>query len=87
MINNLQIVDYHIIHELQLIVSTDYKIDFNNGIYFTFGQYGTEVDIYENNKRRCTIELPDNILNYIRRMLGNVDDQINNNNINQVNVK
>ena len=88
LINNLQMVDYHIIHEQQLIVSTDYKIDFNNGISFTFGQYGTEVDIYENNKRKCTIELPDNILNYIRKMFGNVDDQTNNLfNTNQVNVK
>lgn len=88
LINNLQMINYPIIHEQQLIVSTDYKIDFNNGIYFTFGQYGTEVDIYESNKRRFTIELPDNILNYIRRMFGNAEDQTNNMyNTNQVDVK
>ena len=90
LISDLQMLNYPIIHEQQLIVSTDYKIDFNNGIYFTFGQYGTEVDIYENNKRRYTTELPDNILNYIRRIFGNVDDQTNTNNMyntNQVNVK
>ncbi len=86
LISNLQMLNYPIIYEQQLIVSTDYKIDFNNGIYFTFGQYGTEVDIYENNKRRFTTELPDNILNYIKRIFGNADDPTNTNNINQINI-
>lgn len=85
LISNLQMLNYPIIYEQQLIVSTDYKIDFNNGIYFTFGQYGTEVDIYENNKRRFTTELPDNILNYIKRIFGNADDPTNTNNINNTN--
>lgn len=85
LISNLQMLNYPIIYEQQLIVSTDYKIDFNNGIYFTFGQYGTEVDIYENNKRRFTTELPDNILNYIKRIFGNADDPTNTNNINNIN--
>lgn len=90
LISNLQMLNYPIIYEQQLIVSTDYKIDFNNGIYFTFGQYGTEVDIYENNKRRFTTKLPDNILNYIKMIFGNTDDQTNTNNMyntNQVNVR
>ena len=89
LISNLQMLNYPIIYEQQLIVSTDYKIDFNNGIYFTFGQYGTEVDIYENNKRRFTTELPDNILNYIKMIFGNTDDQTNTNNThntNQINI-
>ena len=85
LISNLQMLNYPIIYEQQLIVSTDYKIDFNNGIYFTFGQYGTEVDIYDNNKRRFTTELPDNILNYIKRIFGNADDPTNTNNINNTN--
>ena len=89
LISNLQMLNYPIIYEQQLIVSTDYKIDFNNGIYFTFGQYGTEVDIYENNKRRFTTKLPDNILNYIKMIFGNTDDQTNTNNThntNQINI-
>ena len=89
LISNLQMLNYPIIYEQQLIVSTDYKIDFNNGIYFTFGQYGTEVDIYENNKRRFTTELPDNILNYIKKIFGNADDPTitnNTHNTNQINI-
>lgn len=85
LISNLQMLNYPIIYEQQLIVSTDYKIDFNNGIYFTFGQYGTEVDIYENNKRRFTTKLPDNILNYIKMIFGNTDDQTNTNNTHNTN--
>ena len=87
----LKEMDYKVINEPGLIVSTDYKIDFNNGLYFVFGNYGTEVDVYENNQRKFTTKLPNDILNNIRRMFGKVENQddINDNklNDNQINVK
>ena len=33
-----------------LIVSSDFQIDFNNGIVFNFGQYGSEIKVFENGK-------------------------------------
>ena len=87
----LKEMDYKVINEPGLIVSTDYKIDFNNGLYFVFGNYGTEVDVYENNQRKFTTKLPNDILNNIRRMFGKVENQddINDNKLNgnQINVK
>ena len=87
----LKEMDYKVINEPGLIVSTDYKIDFNNGLYFVFGDYGTEVDVYENNQRKFTTKLPNDILNNIRRMFGKVENQddINDNKLNgnQINVK
>ena len=87
----LKEMDYKVINEPGLIVSTDYKIDFNNGLYFVFGNYGTEVDVYENNQRKFTTKLPNDILNNIRRMFEKVENQddINDNKLNgnQINVK
>ena len=87
----LKEMDYKVINEPGLIVSTEYKIDFNNGLYFVFGNYGTEVDVYENNQRKFTTKLPNDILNNIRRMFGKVENQddINDNKLNgnQINVK
>lgn len=87
----LKEMDYKVINEPGLIVSTDYKIDFNNGLYFVFGNYGTEVDVYENNQRKFKTKLPNDILNNIRRMFGKVEkqDDINDNKLNgnQINVK
>ena len=87
----LKEMDYKVINEPGLIVSTDYKIDFNNGLYFVFGNYGTEVDVYENNQRKFTTKLPNDILNNIRRMFGKVENQddINDNKLNgnQINIK
>ena len=87
----LKEMDYKVINEPGLIVSTDYKIDFNNGLYFVFGNYGTELDVYENNQSKFTTMLPNDILNNIRRMFGKVENQddINDNKLNgnQINVK
>lgn len=85
LLNNLQVLNFPIIKEQQLIVSTDYKIDFNNGIYFTFGQYGAEVDIYENNQKKFTTELSNDILNNIRKMFDNVENQ-NENQTNELHI-
>lgn len=66
MLSKLSKINYKVVNEPALIVSTDYKIDFNNGIYFSFGNYGNEIDVYENNLKKFTTQLPKEILDSVR---------------------
>lgn len=71
---------YNYINEELLMVCPIYKIDFNNGIYFTFGNYGTHVDIFENNEKEFTTDLPIEILDYIRNLFNNETNKYNDDN-------
>lgn len=82
LLQSLKDFQYSYIDEELLIVSTDYKIDFHNGIYFTFGNFGTEVDVFEKNKKIFTTHLSAEILNYIRNLFDNHTDTNNTNNTN-----
>lgn len=72
-----------------LIVSSDFQIDFNNGIIFNFGQYGSEIKVFENGKEIMVSELPQEILNLIRSEFNrvyNYDEQDENLIQNQVKI-
>ena len=57
MLSKLSKINYKVVNEPALIVSTDYKIDFNNG---------NEIDVYENNLKKFTTQLPKEILDSVR---------------------
>lgn len=78
-IKALQDFEYSIIKEELLMVSTDYKVELDNGIYFTFGQLGTEVAIYENDKRKFTTTIPHHILNLVRKVFYQEEQKDNEN--------
>ncbi len=79
-VQTLKNFKYPYINEELLIVSNDYKIDFHNGIYFTFGNFGTEVDVFEKNEKIFTTQVSAEFLNYIRNLFDNPSDTTNNTN-------
>lgn len=82
LLQSLKDFKYSYVDEELLIVSTDYKIDFHNGIYFTFGNFGSEVDVFEKNEKIFTTQISAEVLNYIRNLFDNPSDTHNINNAN-----
>ena len=69
---------YIYVNEELLMVCPVYKVDFNNGIYFTFGNFGTHVDVFEKNEKNFTTDVPLETLEYIRNLFNNSTDRYNN---------
>lgn len=77
LLNLLNDYDYPIINEYGLIISSDFKIDFQNGIIFNFGQFGTEVEVFLDDNSIIITELPYDILNYIRKIFNQNNNEKN----------
>lgn len=69
---------YIYINEELLMICPVYKVNFNNGIYFTFGNFGTNVDVFEKNQKKFTTDVPIETLDYIRNLFNNSADRYNN---------
>ena len=80
LVSKLKKVEYPVVNEPGLVISSEYKVDFNNGIYFTFGE-DVEIKVYEYNIKKFTSKLSDDILDTIRNKF-NPNDYSNDDNKN-----
>ncbi len=81
-LNQLSNYDYPVIKGYALVVSDEFKIDFQNGIIINFGQSGTDAEVSLNGNSIIITKLPENILNTIRDIFNQHNYETN-----EINVK